>query len=208
MEIHPDDEVPIAAGRLASPGPAFVARSERGNPWGGESTELVRLANRADIPTLVVFDTWTLNCDRFPPNPAERRPNFDNVFISHERESGLTLIAMDHTHCFTCGNDLTDRADRIELVRDPRVYGLFPSFVPFMRRDRVQLAAERLKAISVPIVRDIVSEIPDAWQVEPRARTALVNLVVDRAAYVAEHIVASLRPACWPSDEDEDHVHE
>ncbi len=157
---------------------------------------------------LVVFDTWTLNCDRFPPNQDERRPNFDNVFISHERDAGPTLIAMDHTHCFTCGNDLTTRVGRVERVMDPRVYGLFPTFIPFMRKDRVELAAERLAEVSREIVGGFVSEIPAQWQVEQDVRTALIELVVDRAVYVAENIVAFLRPACWPNDEDEDHVDE
>jgi hypothetical protein len=105
------DEIPFLRGGHAQPGPAFVTRAEKGHTWGGAPEELKAVENCDDVARLVVFDTWTLNCDRHPPNLSERKPNYDNVFLSEEgaARGRFRLVAMDHTHCFTCGRDLTKR---------------------------------------------------------------------------------------------------
>jgi hypothetical protein len=41
------------------------------------------------IPRLVVFDTWTLNWDRCPPDGDTRRINYGNVFLTSEKASSL-----------------------------------------------------------------------------------------------------------------------
>lgn len=81
IEIGEDDEIPLASGNLALPGPAFITRTEKGFSWGGKANELKRIANPKDIGRLVLFDTWLLNCDRYHPNLAVRKPNRDNVFL-------------------------------------------------------------------------------------------------------------------------------
>jgi hypothetical protein len=55
--------------------------------WGGVENELDHLVNPETISQLVVFDTWTLNCDRYPPDVTKRRANPDNVFLSSEKTS-------------------------------------------------------------------------------------------------------------------------
>jgi hypothetical protein len=100
----------LPRGARAEPGPAFVARAEAGDAWGGGSKELETLINPEDISRIVIFDTWTLNCDRYHFDPNARRPNYANVFLSTESvEEGRTrLIAMDHGLCFIrSGEDLT-----------------------------------------------------------------------------------------------------
>ena len=110
LNLDAADEIPFESGGKAAPGPAFVTRATKGNTWGGEDGELDLLENPEAISRLVVFDTWTRNCDRYPPDLEMRKPNRDNVFLNStsEREDRFRLIAMDHTHCFTCGRDLTD----------------------------------------------------------------------------------------------------
>jgi len=117
IKVTEEDEIPLAGGDLAIPGVGFITRAERGAPWGGKVSELRRLANPEDIIRLVVFDTWTLNCDRyFPP----RRPNRDNVFLSREGAPPKQFIlkAIDHTHCFTCGRELSRRVSNIAHIKD------------------------------------------------------------------------------------------
>src|SRR4051812_44333293 len=54
----------LRRGAKATPGPAFAARAEAGDAWGGGPNQLAPIVNPEDITRLVVFDTWALNCDR------------------------------------------------------------------------------------------------------------------------------------------------
>lgn len=101
-----EDEIPLAGGGRAQPGPAFITRTEPGLSWGGDLATLEKIANPEDIAKLVVLDTWIRNCDRHRPAPNARR-NRDNVFLAWRTGSvpGLQLKAIDHTHAFTCGKD-------------------------------------------------------------------------------------------------------
>lgn len=65
----------------AQPGPAFAAKAMPGDPWGRSSLPLDFLVNHDDITRLVVFDTWTLNCDRHYHDVTVRKPNYDNVYL-------------------------------------------------------------------------------------------------------------------------------
>jgi hypothetical protein len=132
------DEIPFLRGGWATSGSAFVTRAASGHVWGGSSEELDHLINPEAISRLVVYDTWTLNCDRHPADLAARKPNYDNVFLEDIRDSQPTqsrLIAVDHTHCFTCGRDLDANTAQIGRVKDERLYGLFPAFVSRIRRE-------------------------------------------------------------------------
>jgi hypothetical protein len=187
------DEIPLFGDRFATPGPAFVTRAESGTVWGGSQAQLDGLENREDLARLVVFDTWTLNCDRHPPDTATRRPNLDNVFISTERGGGRRrVIAMDHTHCFTCGRELGANLAKIGRVKDERIYGLFPAFLPFMSSPSVKAAAVTLATVDREVVQPIVDAVPAEWEVALETRAALVNLIVQRAAFVAGSIEGKL----------------
>ncbi len=185
-------ELPFAHGGLAKPGPGFITRQEVGETWGGKARQLRRLVNPEDITRLVVFDTWTLNCDRHAPDNL-RRPNRDNVFLSAEAPgSKLLLRAIDHTHCFTCGRDLTRRLATLERMNDPRVYGRFPEFGQFLDKNVARRAAARLRQVSRKTLSQIVQTIPREWDVSTGARDALASFLLGRAAYVADSIMGAL----------------
>jgi len=128
MSIGEMDEIQLHEGHFAVPGPAFITRAEEGDNWSGREDVLRRVHNLEMIPKLVVFDTWTRNCDRHPPDTTKRRPNYDNVFLSGERAPAgrFEIVAMDHTHCFTCGKSLNERIATIERIKDERVFACFP----------------------------------------------------------------------------------
>jgi len=171
-----------------------------GNVWGGGEESLKRLVNPEDLGKLVVFDTWTRNCDRHPPDPTTRKPNRNNVFFSVEGLPGgqSRLIAMDHTHCFHCGNDLDGRLSRIDRVKDARIYGLFPEFVPFMKdpalRPAWEEAVDQLKTLDPGWVRRIVSSIPAAWSVDSSGRDALADQICQRASFIHSHFLSLIAP--------------
>jgi hypothetical protein len=199
------DEIPFAQGGKAQPGPAYVTRAERGHAWGGDADELTLLDNESDVARLVVFDTWTLNCDRHPPDRTVRRPNYDNVFLSeeHAQPGRFRLVAMDHTHCFTCGRDLDERTATVARIKDEGVYGLFDGFVPAVRAHRpvAEAALDRLGGFDRDVAAQIVATIPAGWQVPERARAALVELICQRARFVADSLMRRLAAVCWPQSE-------
>ncbi len=188
LNLGPADEIPFVRGGTAAPGPAFVTRLVEGRVWGGTVEELELLQNLEALSRLVVFDTWTRNCDRHPPDLAKRKPNKDNVFLSREgaAEGRFRLIAMDHTHCFTCGRDLTERIADIDHVKDDRLYGLFPAFLPLLRREEVQSAAARLREADRAGLTVIVESVPAAW----------VDFLYRRAEFVADTLVERLLACC------------
>ncbi|MEX2174518.1 MAG: HipA family kinase [Pirellulaceae bacterium] len=196
------DELKLADGVLAKSGPAFVTRAIPQQSWGGSNKELQRLANQEAISSLVVFDTWTRNCDRFPPDLAKRKPNFDNVFLEKlpgTKPRQVRLIAMDHSCCFTCNRDLIARElRRLDWIRDDRLYGLFPAFRPLIRQTEIRQAVARLHTVDLRLMKDVVGAIPDEWEVRSDARAALSESLVKRAAFVAEHIEGWVQQQCWP----------
>jgi hypothetical protein len=196
-----EDEIPFIRGGRATSGTAFVTRAIRGHTWGGTTEELDNLANPGAISRLVVFDTWTRNCDRYPPDLTQRRPNYDNVFVADPAEEVADqpqLVAIDHTHCFTCGRDLDGKVAKVNWVKDDRLYGLFPGFIPKVREDEVDAAIGRLRELQETFVAGVVATIPADWEVKEAARKALVELICRRAEFVAGNVLAKVAKACWP----------
>lgn len=204
MEIEENDEIPLGDGNLAEPGPAFVSRSEPGEPWSGAPRNLESLVNPEDISLLVVFDTWTLNVDRFPPPEMQRNPKYDNVFLS-DRDGIIgkhRLLAMDHTHCFTNGGEITSRIAGIDKVKDKRVYGLFRQFEPFLTARQVKEAAKKIRSVSTTLVEEILASVPSAWGVNRNGLNALRNLIVDRAQFLTDEVYDMLVPYCRMHDSE------
>lgn len=135
----------------------------------------------------MVFDTWVLNCDRHAPN-GRRRPNYNNVFLSEEAPAGYLLLkAMDHTHAFSCGRDLTPRIAHLDRIRDPNGYGLFPGFLSRLDPDAFHEAINDLAHLPRQFVEEIVRSVPREWDVSQATRTALTELIIQRALYLAQN---------------------
>ena len=157
------DEIPFLRGGRAASGPAFVTRATAGHNWGGSEDELKRLVNPEAISRLIVFDTWTRNCDRHPPDLSVRHANYDNVFsedVGPRESDQCRLVAMDHGHCFTSAEELNGRVARIDFVKDPGLYGLFPGFVSRVREDDVKSARRITK--TAPGTRDFGGRVGPA----------------------------------------------
>lgn len=175
-------------------GPAWVSRHTSGRTWQGSETELRDLENPEDVTRLVVFDTWVRNCDRHPPDLSVRRPNYANVYLADTDRPGRSrLLAIDHTHCFDCGRDWSERLGEIDKVKDESTYGLFPSFAPFVDAGQLHWCMSLLRSVTRQQVEAIVSGVPREWGVDDRARDALVAQIHGRAAFVADRISSG-----WP----------
>ncbi len=189
VEVTPEDEIPLNNGALADPGPAFITQAEQGFPWGGEPETLLRAENHQDCAKLVALDTWIRNCDRYRPEPRFRM-NRDNVFLSYAGEGGdcIVLKAIDHTHAFTCGGELTRRIGHISGIQDATVFGAFPEFVPLLYRTDVRSAADRLIQMDREQADGFVKRVPEEWQVGTQVRDAWSSFIAQRAAFVAANI--------------------
>jgi len=209
LEVTREDEIPFAAGGRANPGPAFVTRAEKGGPWSGAERELKTLSNPQDIPRLVLFDTWLLNCDRYAVDGGRERVHRDNVFISREGHPRArpVLKAMDHTHCLTCGKPLSPRVAAIDRVQDERIYGLFPEFRRFMRRrnrrdamqDCMWEALDDLRDVARDEIRATVASVPAQWHVDLRTREAVTELLWLRSRFLTKTMMRSAQvQSIWP----------
>lgn len=185
----------LPRGNRTRAGPAFLSRHVKGATWQASAAELQGLDNPGDVTRLVVFDTWVRNCDRYPPELSVRDPNYANVYLADsDRPGRCKLLAIDHTHCFDAGRDLTERLADIAKVKDEATYGLFPHFVPLLDDGELAWCMALLRSVSRGQVEAIVANIPAEWEVSSLAAAALVSQIHGRAAFVADRIASG-----WPN---------
>lgn len=182
--------VTYADGSTSQAGPAFVTRFENGTPWGGTAVELVALENTEVLAGIVVLDTWLLNCDRYRPEGDKTRRNTRNVFLSSRdaAKGKFRVVAMDHTHCFTCGRAITKAIGHIDRVQDARLYGHFPEFRPHATHEAVRRFAKRLSDLDKRTVDGFLAEIPKPWDVSTDVRAALADFLKDRAHFLGQNV--------------------
>lgn len=191
VRIGADETFPLGKGGTALPGPAFVAREMTGGSWDRSAEQLDLLVNPEDITRLVVFDTWTLNCDRHEGQPLGRKPKYDNVFLASDGvDAGKRrLIAMDHGLCFIrSGQDLTPKLANIDKVQDEHVYGLFPEFRGRLQDAIITSCVTRLREMDAATAKAMIDTVPTEWEVSDSARVAWADLISRRAAYVADNV--------------------
>jgi hypothetical protein len=190
IEVTEAGLVTYADGTRSQAGPAFVAREELGQPWGGTPEELNALENPEALAGLIVLDTWLLNCDRFRPEGERVKRNTRNVFLTARgaAKGKLRVVAMDHTHCFTCGRNLTPAIRGIDRVQEARPYGHFPEFSSHVTHSAVQAFAVRLAVMDRTAAVRFMAAAPPAWDIREDTRAALVEFLCDRAAFLRSRI--------------------
>ncbi len=201
LTVTEDDEIPLYDNVTAAPGPAFATRALPGDKWGEQLSQLKRLDNSEDLGRLVVFDTWVLNEDRYPPSGSKRRPHPDNVFLTGEgaRRGRFRLIAMDFSEAFTStARELSPTLRHLDRIRDARLHGLFPEFKRLLRPDHLAEPVDRLRKLDRPTLWGIVSGLPRQWEVSRDTQTAIVELLEARARFLADTIIDRFYEVCWP----------
>jgi hypothetical protein len=189
IDVPIDDLVEYANGSRSIAGPAFVSKAEQGTSWGGTADELAHIENPEALAGMIVLDTWLTNCDRFRPSADEVRRNTRNVFLRNGVAKGkFQVIAMDHTHCFTCGRELTKAVRHIDRIRDARLYGHFPELRGLVTHSAIDAFAARLQALQRPQVGGFLAEVPKAWQPAAEVMEALGDFLLQRAAFVGQNV--------------------
>jgi hypothetical protein len=183
-------------------GPAFAARAEAGEAWNGEREELEKLINPEHMAGVVVLDTWLRNCDRYRPPPGERR-NERNVFLSEVGmpKGKFRVMAVDHTHILTCGQELTAKVGRIDTIREDKVYGLFPEASPWVTPTNLMPFVQRLRGFAPGIAQSWFEEMPRQWRPAAQIEEAVVGYFVGRARYVADNLLSMVEKTTGASDD-------
>ncbi len=190
VEVTEPGLITYADGSTSVAGPAFVARFQDGTTWGGTGEELAAVENLDVLCGLVVLDTWLLNCDRFRVEGTETRRNTRNVFMGADGagKGKFRLVAMDHTHCFTCGRALGKSIKNIDRVQDARLYGHFPEFRPHLKHDATSRFAAHLRTFTRHTAQTLVAGAPSAWRPEAEVVAAVVEFLTDRAGFVGQNV--------------------
>lgn len=182
-----DLQIPMVGGGHFSKGPAFISREVDGFSGPGG---LNRLINPFDVSKLVVFDTWIRNADRCAPAAFGYPPNYDNLFFTRVG-SKFQLTALDHSQGFVESGLEASLADGY-LLTDEEIYGYFPEFVDLIDFEGVTAAVDKLKQVPPALVNEIIASIPHAWSISNNARAVWANVIIDRAAAVANYLPAKL----------------
>jgi hypothetical protein len=186
VDVSDDDEIPLATGGKAGIGPAFISRRVNGASWGGDIDSLRLVDNIEDISRMILFDTWVRNCDRYRPEP--RRRNLDNVFYVRHYEtdrSQVVLTAIDHTHAFTCGRELSRRIAHIDAVQDELTYGEFPEFTEFRNLAVEAAVRQRLHEMDIAEAQRFVGMVPATWVEDVEVKAAWASFIAGRAGFLA-----------------------
>ncbi len=190
IEVTEPELVTFADGSKSVTGPAFTAQFEVGFAWDGSSELLAALDNPGALAGLIVLDTWLLNCDRYRPEAGRSRCNTRNVFLSGDgaTKGKVRVVAMDHTHIFTCGTPISKGLGHIDRVRDARLYGHFPGFRPHLSHVAVRQFAARLAQFKKADADSLLDGVPEAWSPSRDLRGVVAEFMTGRADHVARHI--------------------
>jgi len=151
--------------------------------------ELDAIENPESLAGLVVLDTWLMNCDRYRPDADYVRRNTRNVFLADGAGKGkFRVLAMDHTHCFTCGQALTKSIKNIDRVQDSRLYGHFPEFRAHVTQQAVRQFAQRLCSFPRSEAEAILRDVPSAWRPASEVASALLEFLCQRAGFVGQNV--------------------
>jgi hypothetical protein len=202
VQVTDLDELPLSKDGQVEPGPAFVSAQVQGYPWGGDEASLSRLSNQPDLTRLMILDTWILNCDRYSVADGKVRQNLDNVFFMKEQSSTRPrLIAMDHTHAFTCGADLSTKINTVDRIQNPRRFGVFPQFAPHWDLATASDALTRLAGMTRGIARGFIDLIPKEWQVADTVRKSWADFLTRRGHWLAAQSAADWLSNNQPSQD-------
>lgn len=199
LHLSGEDQLHFAESEEPGTGPAYVTRAETGTTWGGNARALEAVENPDVIAGLVILDTWILNCDRYRVRGNEIRRNHRNVFLSAKSAARgrFRLVAMDHTHAFSCGAELTaSKLRRIELIKSVEVFGLFPEFIGFVTPSRVEPLIAKLESFTRDQAHPLVADVPGAWGWNATLGTAMQEFLVDRAHFLAGALPDMLATSC------------
>jgi hypothetical protein len=98
------------------------------------------------------------------------------------------VIAMDHTHAFTCGRTLTRAIKNIDRLQDERLYGHFPEFAEYVTHAALRRYTARLRSLSPAVADGFLAGVPGPWCPPGDVVDALREFLAQRAAFVGQKV--------------------
>ena len=195
IDVPSQLKIELRPGLVALSGPAFGSQFEQGQTWGGKSS-VAAVANPEIFSQLVVLDTWLLNVDRYSVSDGHIRKNPQNLWLSEEGAppGKFLLKAIDHGHCFRGTTWRATDLNKIDWVKDPNIFGMFPEFAELLKLDQVRATLERAAGMTRKEGDDILKEVPESWSLSPTDAQSLVEFLLDRARYLRTTLPGSI----WP----------
>jgi hypothetical protein len=176
--INAEPNLAQFVGRAVSPGMhygiKYVRNAYRKPPPG----YVAKIANPADIASVIAFDAWTLNSDRnnegnyliLNPDFAPRR---------------IYYATIDHGHCFGQPNwdeTIVSKIDDVNLNFPPELAAAVTGGAPFEEILRA------IEAVTEADISAIIGAIPSSWDCPQGHRDALRRFLCGRAKKVRQVI--------------------
>lgn len=205
IPVPDDPPFSLAKGAQIRPGRGFISRTVNGEPLANSVAGLSALENPGDLARLVVFDTWTVNCDRYRPGTPNRKPwrNDKNLMLSRTGASAgkFVLMPIDHGCCFKCQQSLTPPTLR-QATTDDTLYGLFPEFLGLVQRVQTLQVADELQSIQREEIEEALADVPAEWDFPTATRDALLGMLTQRQRRIRGIVEARLTPTNLVDSED------
>jgi hypothetical protein len=115
---------------------------------------------------------------------------------------------MDFGECLRCGlGEISPSCFRVDRVKDRSIFGLFPAFMPYLRRDHMRerfgSLVARLGEFDPEVSAQVVADIPDDWEVRQSLTSAAGGFLRERAVFLVSMIPRLIDKACsWHQPEE------
>jgi hypothetical protein len=145
---------------------------------------------------LVVLDTWLLNIDRYSVSNGRIRKNPQNLWLSEDGAppGKFLLKVIDHGHCLRGTTWRAGDLNKIDWVKDPNIFGMFPEFAHLLEAEQVRATLEGAAEMTRKEANDILREIPGSWSLSTNEARSVVEFLLDRAQYLRRTLPGSI----WP----------
>ncbi len=189
VPVAVDSPITLSGSAKVLPGAGFISRKVTGEPLANNVAGLMCLANPQDLARLVVFDTWTVNCDRYRPasHPNGGRANRGNLLLSRDGAPAGTFVLtlIDHGCCFRCQYDLT-RPRLQTAATDDTLYGCFPEFRGLVLKEDALRAGDELQSLMRDAISGALDDVPTEWGFTGTIRDALLDMLTQRQRRVRQ----------------------
>lgn len=173
-------------------GPAFLSRWETSAALStaAQPKLLEALRNPDDVSTLVAFDTWVRNKDRFTAaDDGQGVENRENLLFRQDKRKSQ-MIVIDHSHALV-ETTLEDEMGG-EWVDEQVVYGRFPQFEPLMRAAVVRQALARICDDGAKSAGPVCEATPREWGMTSALAEQVADCLRKRAFRLQEWLLGSL----------------
>lgn len=156
----------------------FISLYEPNCYDGHQVPEVTQILNHQSLAGIILFDYWLCNRDR----------TRKNILLREEMPGSYRLWIIDHSEIFGSFNWVHPYLETIPIrSMKSATHQLMASFIDDERSFAEQL--ERIQTIPILLLEEIVSVIPDDWQISVDDRKDIVSTLVRRRKKVLPQLI-------------------